>query len=280
MGIIGARLTCVLTAVVLSAHGTQVATAAEQASVPATGSLGSGPEPVIGERFAFHGYWLGIPVGYGWIETKERAQLDGCQVVHIEAHGYSNRLLSTFYPITDVVHSFLDVDTLQPLRFEKHQQEGHYRADEVVTFDPTTLTASYHSLLNHSTKQISLPDQFQDLISTFYWLRRQSLTPESTVRISMYTDEKIYDTLIRVGPVRDLELLKRGTFRCVIVEPEASFKGLLVKRGRVWAYVTADARRLPVLIKATTPWGPMTAVLDESSVLGDSVMSDNIHYVK
>ena len=43
-----------------------------------------------------------------------------------------------------------------------------------------------------------------------------------------------------------LELLKRGTFRCVVVEPKASFKGLLVK--------------------ATTPWGPMSAVLDEESI--------------
>jgi len=63
-----------------------------------------------------------------------------------------------------------------------------------------------------------------------------------------------------------LELLKRGTFRCVVVEPKASFKGLLVKRGRLWAYLTADEHRLPLLVRATTPWGPMSAVLDDASI--------------
>jgi hypothetical protein len=41
---------------------------------------------------------------------------------------------------------------------------------------------------------------------------------------------------------------------------------LLVKRGRIWAYLTTDARRLPVLVKATTPWGHMSAVIDEASL--------------
>ena len=51
-----------------------------------------------------------------------------------------------------------------------------------------------------------------------------------------------------------------------MVEPKASFKGFLVKRGRIWAYLTADEHRLPLLVKVTTPWGPMSAVLDEDSL--------------
>jgi hypothetical protein len=51
-----------------------------------------------------------------------------------------------------------------------------------------------------------------------------------------------------------------------VVEPKASFKGLLVKRGRLWAYVTADEHRLPLFVRATTPWGAMSAVIDEASI--------------
>jgi len=39
-----------------------------------------------------------------------------------------------------------------------------------------------------------------------------------------------------------------------------------VKRGRLWAYLTADEHRLPLLVRATTPWGPMSAVLDDASI--------------
>ena len=209
---------------------------------------------------------MGIPVGHGWVEVKELVELEGRRAYHIEAQGHSNELLSTFYPIEDVVHSYLDAETLQPIRFEKRQREGHYRADEVVTFDHATRTATYRSLLNGSVKAIELPAEVQDLISALYWFRNQPLRGEEPLALNLYTDEKIYPTRLDVRAPVLLELLKRGTFRCIEVEPQASFKGLLVKRGRLWAYVTADAHRLPLLVKATTPWGQMTAILDDASI--------------
>lgn len=236
---------------------------------PATPSLElAAPQrqPILGERIGFHGRWFGIPVGYGWIEVKELVTIEGRRAYHIEAQGRSNEVLSTFYPILDTVHSYLDAETLQPLRFEKHQREGHYRADEVVTFDYAAGKATYRSLLNHSVKEIPLPSQVQDLVSTLYWFRGQPVTPNTTMTVDIYTDEKIYQTRIRIKPLEQLELLKRGTFSCLVVEPTASFKGLLVKRGRIWAYLTTDARRLPVLVQATTPWGAMSAVIDEDSL--------------
>ena len=223
-------------------------------------------QPVVGERLGFHGRWFGIPVGSGWIEVKEIVALDGRQAYHIEAQGHTNEVLSAFYPIHDVVHSYLDVDTLQPLRFEKIQREGHYQAEEVVTFDHAARKATYRSLLNKSVKEIDLPANFQDLISALYWFRGQPLETHSVVSVNLYTDEKIYDTQLHLKDPILLELLKRGTFPCLVVEPKASFKGFLVKRGRIWAYFTADAYRLPLLVKATTPWGAMSAVIDDSSI--------------
>lgn len=223
-------------------------------------------QPIVGERLSFQGRWFGIPVGHGWIEVKGIVELEGRQAYHLEGQGFSNDVLSTFYPIHDVVHSYLDVETLRPLRFEKYQREGHYRADEIVTFDYVTMKATYKSLLNGSVKEIPLPANAQDLVSAVYWFRAQPLQANQTFTLDLYTDEKIYQTEIKVGPPILLELLKRGTFPCVTAEPTASFKGLLVKRGRLWAYLTTDARRIPLLIKATTPWGQMSAVIDEASL--------------
>ena len=212
---------------------------------------------------------MGLPVGSGWIEVKELVELDGRRAYHIEARGQSNDLLSVFYPINDVIHSYLDAVTLQPLRFEKDQREGHYRAQEIVTFDHAARTARYRSLLNGSEKTIALPEDAQDLISALYWFRSQPLAHLDRLHVPLYTDEKIYDTRILIKPPVLLELLKRGTFPCLVVEPEAVFKGLLVKRGRIWAFITADRHRLPLLVRATTPWGQMSAVLDDASIPAD-----------
>lgn len=228
-----------------------------------------GPAPTVGERWGFHGRWMGIPVGYGWIQVTERVQVNGRDAFHVEVHGKTNEVLSTFYPIHDEMHSYIDAQTLQPLRFEKHQREGRYRADEIVDFDAATHTAHYRSLLNGSEKTVELPEDFQDLVSAIFWLRREPLHPGRDLEVDLYTDEKIFHTPLRVGPRDLVEVLKRGTFWCVTVEPKAKFKGVLVRRARIWAYVTADERRLPLLIKATTPWGAMSAVLDESSISPD-----------
>ncbi len=209
---------------------------------------------------------MGIPVGYGWIEVKELIEVDGRQAYHIEAQGHTNDVLSKFYPIHDEVHSFLDAETLKPLRFEKVQREGSYRADEVVTFDHERDLATYHSRLNGSTKEIPLPETFQDLISALYWFRAQPLEGGRPLTVDLYSDEKIYTTQILVSGPETLELLKRGTFPCFVVEPNASFKGLLVKRGQIWAYLSADDNRLPLLVKISTPWGFMSAVLDLQSI--------------
>ena len=225
-------------------------------------------QPIVGERLGFHGRWLGIPVGYGWLEVKGVVEIEGRRAYHIAVEGHSNDILSAFYPIHDVVDSYLDVETLQPLRFEKHQHEGHYRSDEIVTFDQVKSLAKWHSLLhgNTETKDIPLPSQYQDIISAIYWFRAQPIHPNETVTLDLYTDEKIYQTWILVKDASLLELLKRGTFPCLLVELKAAFKGLLVRRGRIWGYITTDEHRLPLYIKVTTPWGPMSAVIDDSSL--------------
>ena len=229
----------------------------------------------VGERLSFHGRWFGIPVGKGWIEVKERVVLNGRPAYHIQAEGESTELLSTFYPIHDVLHSYLDVDSLQPLQFEKYQREGHYRAEEIVTFDYGRLTASYRSLLNGATKEVSISSDMQDILSAFYWLRRQPVIPGQPLVLNIYSDEKIYRTEILPLKTLMLELLWRGTFPCLLVEPKASFKGVLVRRERMWVYVSLDARRVPLFVKVATPWGLITGVLDRESL--NAVVVDRPH---
>ncbi len=197
---------------------------------------------------------------------KALTELEGHPVYLIEAQGHSNDFLSTFYPIHDIVRSYVDTTTLQPLRFEKFQREGHYRAEEIVTFDYTRRIATYRSLLNHSVKEIEFPPQVHDILSVFYWLRTQPLKPSTSFSLEIYSDEKIYHMDVGSFKPMMLELLWRGTFPCFLVEPKATFKGIFVRRGRIWFYISTDERRIPLFVKIATPWGPMTGVLDPDSL--------------
>lgn len=218
--------------------------------------------PRLGEKLSFHGRWMGIHVGYGWIEVKELTQVNGRPAYLVEVQGHTNHVLSKFYPIHDVLRTYIDAETLQPLRFEKKQEEGRYRSDEVVTFDHAAKTAHYQSLRSGETKTVELPEAFQDLISSIFWFRNQPLQDGVPLQVNLYTDEKIFPTEMRVSGPQTLEILKRGTFQAWRIDPQANFKGVLRKRGKIWAYVSADPERLPLMVRATTPWGQMSAILD------------------
>ncbi|MBI2884918.1 MAG: DUF3108 domain-containing protein [Candidatus Omnitrophica bacterium] len=224
----------------------------------------------VGERLKFHGRWLGIPVGHGWIEVKSLVEFQDRPAYYIEAEGRTNSVLSTFYPVHDTIRSYLDAETLQPLQFEKHQREGNYRADETVTFDYDRLLATYHSELNGSTKEVPIPADVQDIVSAFYWLRVKYTDPSQPITLPMYSDEKIYHTTFE--PVRPLmlEMRRRGVIPSLLIEPHAAFKGIFIKRGRMHVYVSADERRLPLLFKLFTPWGLITGIIDRSCLSSSS----------
>jgi hypothetical protein len=246
--------------------------AAHEVDAPVAIEPADGALPV-GERLIFHGRFFGIPVGSGSIEIRGLTTLEGRPAYEIYAEGRSNVFLSSFYPIHDVVQSYLDPDTLQPIRFEKDQREGHYRAHEVVTFDHGRGVATYRSLLNQSTKEVPLTAGAHDIISAFYWLRRQPIEIGRPIHVDIYSDEKVYRTEVVPLKTLMLELLRVGNIPAIAVEPKPVFKGILVQRGRIVAYVSADRRRIPLLVKLWTPWGLITGVIDRASLEQKAVPS-------
>lgn len=232
----------------------------------------------VGERLQYQARWMGIPVGWGAIEVREIVNLNGRQVFHLVGEAHSNAWLSKFYPLHDTVHSYLDVQDLHPLRFEKSQREGHYRSEEAVTFDHTNGVATYESFVNReikeflheAVKRVPIPPHTQDPLSAFFVLRLQPVTIGTPLLVDIYSDEKYFHTEIKVLKTLTLELRRLGVFPVVQIEPVARFKGLLVKRGRVDMYLTADSARVPVLIQLWTPWGLVTGTIDRDTAAQSS----------
>lgn len=220
----------------------------------------------VGESFSFTARWMGIPVGEGSIAVTERVPLDGRQAFHIICTARTNEFLSQFYPVRDVLHSYVDTETLRTLRYEKYQREGRYRADEIVTFDFAQHVAHYQSLTNGSVKTVPIPPDIADPIASFYRLRLAPIVPHTSIHLDVYSDEKHYRMEVKILEALRLELLRRGVFDCLLVEPVATFKGILVNRGRVHVYVTADAQRIPLLVNLYTPWGRITATISRPSL--------------
>ncbi len=218
----------------------------------------------VGEKFTYRVLWNGIPIGEGAMEIKDIVTFNGRQAYNIIATAKSNDFLSKLYKVEDVIRSYVDTTELCTLRFEKHQREGRYKADEVTVFDQERHTGHYESLLNKSKKDFKIPPKVQDLVSVFYYFRTLDVKPDSKLILDVNADEKNWKAVMNILDTQQLEMLRKGVYKVFCVEPKTPFKGVIAGRGRVQVYFTVDEKRVPVLIKIRVPFGFVTGILEKT----------------
>ncbi len=215
----------------------------------------------VGEKIIFDVSWMGVPIGFGTLEVKEKTVMDGVEAFHVIAVAGSNEFLSKFCFVRDEIHSYLDAKTFLPIRFEKNIQEGRYQAHEKMIYDRAAGKAFYESVTNGSKKEISIPADAHDLISAFFWFRRQNVQAGDQFHLLVASDEKLWDVELNVHETQIREIRKHGEFAVIRVEPKTKLKGILASRGRADVYFSADAKRQPIWITLKTPFGPVQGVM-------------------
>ncbi len=233
-------------------------------------SLAPLPDPLkthtLGEKLVFDVHWMGMHVGFGTIEVKEAAEVNGRKAFHVVAVAETNDVLSKIYPVRDEIHSWIDAENFHSLKFRKVLSEGRYRADEQIVFDYEKKKGLYESLLNKNRKEVDIPVPVHDIVSAFYWFRLQRVEPGSSVHAVANSEEKNQDIEIKVLKREQKELRGRGVIDSLLVEPKTTIQGVLYSRGRAWVHFTADERRVPFWILLKTPYGPVIGVLRRESL--------------
>ena len=215
----------------------------------------------VGERLVFEVFWMGVPVGEGTLEVKEKVRVHGRPAFHLVAVARTNDFLSKIYPVYDEVHSYLDAERFYSLEFRKNVREGRYRADERIIFDHGKKKGFYESFRNHGKKEIELVPGAQDLLSAFYWFRLQPVTVGKSVKAVVSSDEKNWDLELEVQGWETKELRGGEIIPTFVVEPKTRLKGILYRRGRAWVNFSCDSARRPIWITLKTPFGPVVGVL-------------------
>ncbi len=215
----------------------------------------------VGEHLVFDVYWMGLPIGVASLEVREIVNLNGRPAYHVIAIARTQEALSKLFPVYDEIHSKIDVQEFYSHEFSKNLKEGWYRAEESVVFDTEKRKGFYESFLNKTKKEFAIPPKPQDFLSVFYWFRTQPVEVGRTVHTVLSDKGKDYDVEIEVLRKVKQELRGGQGFWTLEVEPKTRYKEVLYRRGRGWVNFTLDAARTPVLIRISTPFGPVTAAL-------------------
>jgi len=218
-----------------------------------------------GETLDYDVRWMGIGVGTAQLQLKGIEVYEGRDVYHFVMRARSNRFLSTFYPVRDEIHTYVDVEKGIPYKFRKIQREGKYRADEEMIYDQENHVGVYHSFLNQGTKEMEIPPNVQDALSTLYHFRTLPLEIGSSLFIDVNADEKNWKLEVKVLKAGLMKLFGREERPAVLIEPLAKFHGVFIRKGRMQIWFSLDEKRVPLYMKARIPFGIVEVVLKKES---------------
>lgn len=216
-----------------------------------------------GETLVYTVSWLKIEGGEMTLVTSRETSPDGVPVHRIRLSAVSNDYVSRFYPVDTRYETWVDARDFSPVRFEKHAREGRYVSDEVEEFDLTRRIAVWRN-----TKEIRdtgpIPERFQDVISSFYFMRTVPLVPGQDTRVDLYSRGKVYRLVVAVLAREKVET-ELGVFDALKVQPRmhdpASASSVDRNKGKLFLWFSDDARRLPVMARTILPIGSVTARL-------------------
>ncbi len=214
-----------------------------------------------GETLTYTVSWLQIEGGEMTLATTREQSPDGVPVHRIRLSAASNDYVSRFYPVDTHYETWVDARDFTPVRFEKHAREGRYSADEVEEFDLVKRIATWRNAKD-ARRVGPVPERFQDVISSFYYMRTVPLVPGEETRVDLYSRGKLYRLVVAVLGREKVET-ELGVFDALKVQPRMHESAASADRnkGKLFLWFSDDARRLPVMARTILPIGSVTARL-------------------
>lgn len=216
-----------------------------------------------GEKLTFDVKYGVISAAQATLEIKSSA-LSKTQVWLITSEAKTYPFFDSMFKVRDKVESYWAKDKLRTLRFTKRLNEGKYRQFRVQTLDHEKKTGIYQSWQfknqKFTTKQLIIPENTQDILSSFYYARQQNLKPGKGVLIDITTDGKSYKTEVVVHRRETIDSIF-GKKQCLVIEPKLRVEAIFKNTGRILIWVTDDEYKVPLKMSSQITFGSFVATL-------------------
>lgn len=206
----------------------------------------------VGEEVLYDIYWGFINVGHSH-STTSWVEEGGRKLLKIRFESRSNNVIASIYPVEDIQEVLIDPVTFLPVMYSKDSKQGRKLYKEVIRFDHSAGMAHYESILKGTQKQVPIEADTRDLISLMFLIRTMQHEPGNEIQTKVFTEDKIYDLIVKITRKEKVELDKYGDVASMVFEPEAAFDGLFVRKGKVTLWVSDDHRKLCTRITARVP---------------------------
>ncbi|QOD60076.1 DUF3108 domain-containing protein [Polaribacter haliotis] len=231
------------------------------------------------EKHAFKsGEWLRYKMSYsGFLRAGtavlevEETELNGKKVFHTKGSGWTSGMIKWFFKVDDVYESYFDKDDVKPYLFKRKIDEGGYKKHRNTSFNYNTNQAYIQDFTKQKDTSVAFSN-VQDMLSSFYYLRNKdvkNMKKGDEIAIDMFMDAQIYPFKLRFLGKEVLDT-KFGDVNTLIFRPLVQSGRVFKAQESVTIWITDDANKIPIKMKADLSVGSLRAELEQYKGLANS----------
>ncbi len=217
-----------------------------------------------GEHFLFNVSYGFINAGKATLELSE-SRLNDKKVFFAKGYGYTTGMAKMFFKVEDHYHSYFDKNSGEPYQSVRDIHEGGYEKKQHTYFDNIKNTAVLKDLQKKTEHVFNVPNQVQDVVSAFYYLRNHpgidTIKEGQTLVINMFFDDELINFKLKFSH-REVLKTKVGKVATMVFKPYV-LKGRVFKESEsLTMWVSDDLNKIPLRIKADLLVGSIKADLE------------------
>jgi hypothetical protein len=228
------------------------------------------------EAFTY-GEQLKYRVHYGWINAadisigvdKEPTVIKGRPTYRVSAYGRTYKSFDWAYKVRDNFISYIDSESMAPLKYYKKVQEDNYRDEDLVYYDHEK------KWLTGKKKNMTMPAYLQDLVSGLFYARTIDFANSSvgsTFPLDIYLDQEIYNLKFKYMGTETIKT-DLGSVKCYKLRPQLVVDRVFKDEDDMTVWISADANKIPIRVEAAIYVGSVKVDITSATGLRNSFSS-------
>ena len=218
-----------------------------------------------GEYFKFRIHYGIVNAGYATLEVKEAVR-EGKKVHHVVGKGYTTGMTKFFFKVEDLYESYFDKETGKPYQFVRKIDEGGYEKNQEGFFNQSSNTVLVKDYKHNKKKLFKVPDNVQDIVSTFYYLRNHpevdNLKVGESITVDMFFDDETTQFKLKLIGTETIDT-EFGDIKAKVFRPYVQAGRVFKEEESLTVWISDDKNKIPLRIKASLAVGSLKADLKE-----------------
>ena len=215
----------------------------------------------IGEKLTYQIFWGPFVVGRASLEVAGIEPVDGHDCYHLVARAKTSGLIDTLFPVDSTAESWLDCQGLFARRYREDRTEGKHHHSTESHYDYAGQRTVVTNRINGKQHSVLLNQPVQDVVSSLYVVRTRKLMLDSDDVLTISADTTNYNIIVHPDARKLIWVKPLGDVEALRIEPNPTLNVVSANKGRMWFWISDDARHLPLLVNSEMKFGSARLVL-------------------